>query len=145
MCRKVQAPGALVGAPSPSSDTTGSPGTVNVARPPGHPATRPPVRPSARPPGQSGECDRYLYLSGGYGVVVSASSDGSQPGPSDADTSNCLAQVVYRNFSGVSGPTEELPYLVVDGSKGYGDQANNALCGQATRLAVAASAALTEG
>jgi eukaryotic-like serine/threonine-protein kinase len=235
-----QAPGALAGAPSPSPDTTGSPSTVNVAR----------------PPGQSGECDRYLYLSGGYGVVVSAGTDGSQLGPSNAslcamadtattsavtaldhgplrrrdaagaslvhadacrlldasalaavpgvkvanyqagfgdfscqwasassgtsvslrfdqndpldstdgtpmrlggraayvqaggdsdDTSNCLAQVEYRNFSGVGGPTEELLYLVVDGSKGYGDQANNALCGQATRLAAAASAALTEG
>ncbi len=59
-----QAPGALAGAPSPSPNTTGSPSTVNVAR----------------PAGQSGECDRFLYLAGGYGVVVGASTDTSQSG-----------------------------------------------------------------
>jgi serine/threonine-protein kinase len=209
----------------------------------------------ARPAGQSGECDRFLYLTGGYGVVVSATTDISQsgaasvnlcaiadtatssavtaldhgplrrraaasaslvhadacrllnasalsavpganaadhqagfgdfscqwastssgtsvflrfdqndplggsdgtlmqlggrqayvqPGGDSNDTSNCLAQVVYRSFSGATGPTEELLYLVVDGSQGYSDKANSALCRQATTLAAAASTALTE-
>ena len=233
-----QAPGDLAGAPSPSPDTTGSPGTVNVAR----------------PPGQSDECDRFLYLTGGYGVVVSAETDDGQsdvssadlcamadtatasavtaldhgplrrrnaagsslvhadacrllnasalaavpgtnaaerqagfgdfscqwsspssgtsvslrfdqndpldgtdgtlmrlggrqayvqPGGDSSDTSNCLAQVVYRDFSGADGPTEELLYLVVDGSQGFSSKANIALCHQATSLAAAASTALT--
>jgi hypothetical protein len=240
-----QTPGELAGAPSPSPDTTGTPNAVNAVN-------------VARPAGQSGECDRFLYLTGGYGVVVSASTDGGQSstGPSSAelctmadtatssavtalehgplrrrdaaasslvqadacrlldasalaavpgtraaqyqagfgdfscqwasassgtsvsvrfdqndpldstdgtpmrlggreayveaggdsnDTSNCLAQVVYRSFAGAEGPTEELLYLVVGGSQGFSDKANSALCGQATSLAAAASAALTEG
>jgi len=68
-----------------------------------------------------------------------------QPGGDSSDTSNCLVQVVYRSFSGADGPTEELLYLVVDGSQGYSSQANSALCRQATSLAAAASTALTEG
>lgn len=224
-----QAPGALAGAPSPSPGTAGS---VKVAR----------------PAAQSGECDRFLYLSGGYGVIVSASTDPSQsgvnlcamadtatgsalaalgrgqlprraaaasslvhadacklldasalaavpgvkaseyqagfgdfscrwasngtsvslrfdendpldgtdgtlkqlagrsayvqPGGDGNDSSNCLVRVVFRDFSGAQGPTEELLYLVVDGSQAYNDQANSALCEPATSLAAAASTAL---